>query len=786
MILNYIKIAFRTLSKNKGYSFLNIFGLAIGITCASLIFLWVEDEMSFNTSFGNEDQVYYVPTNQQYEGEWRTFYATPGPLAQDMLNDIPGIAKASRSSGEELLFSVGDNIVKRFGRHADEDFLDIFNLKFIEGDRANAYKNPQGIVLTQATANALFGEGEKVLDKTILVSDKSNYVVTGVIEDLPKNVSFPFSWVAPFERYKTDNNADWMNYYGNNFSDTFVALDPEADFKTVDTQVRTIIEKKDADEVGVQAFLHSMKDWRLHSGFKDGKQVGGRITYVRLFTIIAFIILVIACINFMNLATARSEKRANEVGVRKAMGSSRKRLVTQFIMEALVLSFIATLLSVILIAILLPQFNLIIEKDLVLGLANPMHIVVLLSITLICGIFAGLYPAFYLSSFKPVEVLKGIATSQGSAAFIRKGLVVGQFTISIVFIIATIMVYQQIQHAKNRDIGYDREQLLSMSVNEALIEKFPVIQQELKQTGAVKDAALCNSHIIHGGNNGSGFNWKGGTNTQDVLISFRYVSQSFFETTGMEIVAGRGFNTVATDSSYVLVSESLAKMMDNENPVGNQIYRGDDSFEIIGVVKDYIYGDVYDTSDPVLFMHYPDEARYLFIKTSNTLPVAEALSKIEAVMKIHNPAYPFEYNFVDDDFNSMFKSEQLVGKLSQIFAILAIVISCLGLFGLAAYTAEQRKKEIGVRKVLGASVSGIVKLLSKDFLKLVAISIIIAVPIAWYFVDNWLQDYSYRIAINWWVFIAAGVIALLIAMLTVSFQAIKAAVANPAKSLKTE
>lgn len=787
MILNYIKIAFRTLMKNKGYSFLNIFGLAIGITCASLIFLWVEDELNFNTGFGNEDQVYYVPTNQKYEGEWRTFFSTPGPLAEDMLNDIPGIAKATRSTSEEVLFAVGDNVIKRNGRHADEDILDIFNLKFIEGNRANAFKNPQAIVLTQATAHALFGKGQTALNKTILVSNKSNYVVTGVVEDLPKNFSFPFGWIAPFERYKKDNNATWANYYGNNFSDTFVALAPEANFETVDAKVRTIIAEKSGGEDADVAFLHAMKDWRLRSKFKDGKIVGGRITYVRLFTIIAFIILVIACINFMNLATARSEKRANEVGVRKAMGSTRKRLITQFVLEALVLAFIATMFSVVFIALLLPQFNLIIEKELVLGLTNPVHISVLLGVTLVCGIFAGLYPAFYLSSFKPVEVLKGLALTKGSANVIRKGLVVGQFTISIVFIIATIMVYQQIQHAKNRDIGYDREQLLSMSANETLIEKFPVIQQELKNTGAVEDVALCNSHIVYGGNNGSGFTWKGGTDTEDVLISFRNISQSFFNTTGMEIIKGRGFgNSVEKDSSYALVSESLAKMMGNENPIGNRIARGDDNFEIIGVVKDYVYGDVYASSDPVLFMHYPEEARFMFIKTSNALPVAEALSKIESVMKIHNPAYPFEYTFVDDTFNNLFKSEQLVGKLSQIFAVLAILISCLGLFGLATYTAEQRKKEIGVRKVLGASVSGIVKLLSKDFLKLVIIAIVIAIPIAWYFVHNWLQDYAYRIEINWWVFVIAGVVAMAIAVLTVSFQAIKSAIANPANSLKTE
>ncbi|MEL6810952.1 MAG: ABC transporter permease [Bacteroidota bacterium] len=782
MIKNYIKIAFRTLLKNKGYSFLNIFGLAIGITCASLIFLWVEDEVSFNTHFENQDQVFYVPTNQKYEGEWRTFYSSPGPLAQDMLNDIPGIIKATPSASRERLFTIGDKVINKTGRYANADFLDIFGLQFIEGTREEAFKNPDAIVLNQETAEQLFGKDENALGKVIKVSNKDNYVVTGVVENLPENITFPFDWVAPLERIK----ADWMTYYGNNFADTFVELSPEANFEEVDTKVRALIASK-ADNTDDTAFLHSIKDWHLRSKFEDGKIVGGRITYVHLFTTIALIILLIACINFMNLSTARSEKRANEVGVRKAMGSGRGRLISQFIAEALILSLIAMIFSVLLLVVLLPQFNLIIDKNLVLDFQNPIHVFGLLAIALVCGLLAGIYPAFYLSAFKPVDVLKGLSATQGSAKFIRKGLVVGQFTISIVFIVVTILVYQQIQHVKDRELGFDKEQLLSMRVNDEIIEKFDVIQQDLIRTGAVHNAALCNSEILSGGNNGSGFTWKGGTDTEDVLISFRNITQSFFDTAGMEIVEGRGFsNNVETDSTYALVSESLARMMGDEKPIGNTISRGDDLFEIIGVVKDYVYDDMYGTGDPVLFMHNPGYANYFYIKTNSGVAVSEALSEIEAVMKTHNPAYPFEYTFVDEAFNFRFRNEQLIGELSKIFAILAILISCLGLFGLAAYTAEQRKKEIGVRKVLGASVSIIVGLLSKDFLKLVVISMVIATPIAWYFTSNWLQNYAYRIEISAWVFIIAGLTAVFIAVVTVSSQAIKAAIANPVNSLRSE
>ncbi|WP_027391917.1 ABC transporter permease [Aquimarina latercula] len=784
MITNYIKIAFRSLLKNKGYSFLNIFGLAIGITCASLIFLWVEDELSFNESFADQDQIYYIPTNQNYDGEWRTFYSTPGPLAQAMKDEVPGVIKATRSSSEERLFTVGDNAINRQGRYADVDFLEIFSLKFIEGTRENAFNNPEAIVLTLETAEQLFGKNVNALGKTIKVNNRDNYVITGVIENPPTNFTFPFDWVAPFERYQ--DGAEWMNEYGSNFSDTFVKLSPEANIAEVDNKIREIIPSKNPN-TDTYAFLHALKHWHLESKFEGGEKVGGRIKYVRLFSIIALIIMLIACINFMNLSTARSEKRANEVGVRKAIGSSRLKLMIQFVIEALMMSFLASILSIFLLLLILPQFNILIEKDLVLGLSNPLHIAILFITTIISGLFAGIYPAFYLSSFKPVEVLKGIKATSGSASFIRKGLVVGQFTISIVFIICTILVYQQIQHVKNRDLGYNKDQLIRMRANGNIIEKFTVIEQDLKNTGVVSGVALSNSQILSAGNNGSGLQWQGGTDTEDVLISYRHVNSDFFNTTGIELIEGRGFKkNQSLDSTNIIITQSLAKLMGENSPIGKTITAGDDVLQIIGVTKDYQYGDMYASSDPVIFFNNHNYARYFYIKTKSGVAMEDTLASIEKIMKNNNPAFPFEYTFVDEAFDAIFKSEQLVGKLSQIFALLAILISCLGLFGLAAYTAEQRSKEIGVRKVLGASVTGIVKLLSKDFLKLVCIAIVLATPLAWLVMSNWLQEYAYRIEINWVVFIIAGFVAIIIALATVSFQAFKAAIANPVSSLKTE
>ena len=785
MFKNYIKIAWRNLWKNKGYSTLNIFGLAIGITCASLILLWVEDEVNYDSVFPKQDQVYYVPTNNRFEGEWRTFYqSTPGPLAKSMKDEIPGIVGSARTTGESLLFTVDDKGINKYGRFVDPDFLSMFSLSFVEGNLANAFKDFDAIVISRKLATQLYGQGTSALGTVIRVNNDTNYRITGVFEDLPSNVSFGFNWAAPFERYAVGK--DWMKEYRNGFADTFVELSPEADFETVDAKVQKLIPSKVGEE-DRYAFLHPMKDWHLRSGFENGKKVGGQITYVRLFTLIAIIILLIACINFMNLSTASSEKRAKEVGVRKVLGSGKKSLISQFIAEALITASLAAIVSVLLLMVLLPQFNILIEKQLELRLFDPVHLLSLIGITLICGLFAGWYPAFYLSSFKPIEVIKGVKAKEGSATFIRKGLVVAQFTVSIVFIISTIIVYQQVEHVKSRDMGYELENLIQLPVNGNVIKNFVPIRQEMIASGTVENVALMNSNILSGGNNSSGWLWQGGEKTEDVLISHRFITSDFFKTTGMEIIEGHGFSdNVATDSTNIMITQSFAKLMGLESAVGKKIRRNDETYTVIGVVKDYLYGDMYGTSDPVMFYNNPEYTYNMYVRTKPGIAMTKILTAMEDVMKEQNPAFPFEYEFVDDAFNSVFKSEKLVGNLSRIFALLAIIISCLGLFGLSAYTAEQRRKEIGVRKVLGSSVSGIVRLLSKDFIRLVLVAILVAIPVAWWVMQNWLESFAYRIEINWVVFALAGFLAVCIALLTVSFQAIKAAVANPVKSLRTE
>ncbi len=792
MFTNYLKIALRNLWKNKGYSALNILGLAIGITCACFILLWVEDEINFDSVFPKQDLLYYVPTNQTFEGEVYTYNVTPGPLAKDLKEEVPGIAKSAATFGDEMLLTNGETGINRFGRYVQPDFLEIFSLNFLEGELNTALSRPDGIVLTQKTAIALFGTDKNVLNKPLQLNSEFSFTVTGVVQDLPSTITYKFDWLIPFQRFQLgQENMAWAEQYGGNFADTFVELAPNTDFKTVDSKVRKMIASKIeyATEVPNEAFLHSIKDWHLRSQFKEGKIVGGKVTLVRSLAFIALIILVIACINFMNLSTARSGKRANEVGVRKVLGSSKKRLVGQFLAESMILSTMSAILSVVLVVLLLPYFNTLVEKRIALRWVDPTHVLFLLGITLISGLLAGWYPALYLSSFRPAEVLKGNGKNLGNTSIIRKGLVVAQFAVSIMFIICSTIIYQQIQHVSTRDVGYSKGTLLNLPVSGKMIEKFQPIKEEMIASGLIHNVALTNANMLTGGFNGQGYRWQGGQNTENVLVRYRFVSPNFFNTVGLNLLEGRSFNKNAMiDSTNVIITQSFAKLMGEDSAIGKTITDEDIDYNVIGVVNDYVYGDVYrnNNTGPVIFYSYSDNANTMYVNLKANVSLTDALAVVQNVLKKYNPTFPFEYRFENELFNSKFKNEAFVGEMAKIFAMLAIIISCLGLFGLAAYTAEQRKKEIGVRKVLGSSVSDIVQLLSKDFMALVVIALLIAVPVAWWFMNSWLESFAYKIAINPWVFVAAGIVAIVIALCTVSFQAIKAAIANPVKSLRTE
>jgi putative ABC transport system permease protein len=804
MFQNFFKTTLRSLNKNKGYSFLNIFGLAIGIACAGLIFLWVEDELKYDQFNTKKDLLYFVRENQKYDTYTATFSSTPGLLGPALQAEIPGIANTCRTSEglSTSLFSIGDRSMYASGKFAEPSLFTMFTLPFVQGNAATAFKQLYSIVITEKTAKKFFGDDKNVIGKTVRIDNKHDYVVTGVLKDIPENSTLQFEWVAPFQIFYDAN--DYLHKWGNNSLSTYVELKPGVNVSSVNKLLYNFIQQKfeganapaEAIASAARPFLFSMNDWHLRDQFDNGVQTGGGgITYIRLFSAIAWIILLIACINFMNMATARSTKRAKEVGVKKVLGAARKNLAAQFIGEALLLSFIATILAVIIIALALPAFNTLVVKHLSLGLNNPIHIIALLAIMLICGLVAGSYPSLYLSSFNPVFVLKSIKLKDGSAAFIRKGLVVLQFTISIVLIISVIIIYQQIQHVKSRDLGFNRNNLLQIDISGDMAKNYSVINQDLLQTGAVESTALEDHATLYGGNNTGGLTWDGKTTAAQILISQRYVTPAFFNTSGMKLLEGRDIQQTDTainnKTIYTVITQTLEKLMGKGSALGKTLhFEGDTSgmhAEVVGVVNDYVYGDMYGKPDPVMFFcTKPENTTEMYVRLKKQANTETALSQIQNVLKKDNPAYPFTYQFVDDQFNNMFFVETLIGSLAKIFASLAIFISCLGLFGLSAYTAERRTKEIGVRKVLGASVANITTLLSKDFLQLVFISCIVAFPVAWWMMHNWLQNYKYRIEISWWIFLAAGISAILIALITISFQSIKAAVANPVKSLRTE
>ena len=807
MIKNYFKIAWRSFLNNKVYNSLNILGLSVGMVCAGLIFLWVEDEVNFDHFNLKKDRLYFTKVNQKYDTYTATFGSTPGVMAPAMQADIPGIENTCRITEDQtsLLFKIGEKTMYASGKYAEPSVFSMFTFPFVQGNAAGAFSQLHSIVLTEKTAKKFFGDGKNVLGKTVKIDNKQDYVVTGILKDIPQNSTLQFEWLVPFEVYY--QQSPWAQKWGNSCVSSYVELKAGADVASVNKQLYNYLQQKQGSTTSTShAFLFSMHDWHLYDDFDNGKKSGnGRIVYVRLFSTIAWIILFIACINFMNLATARSEKRAREVGVRKVMGAGKKRLVIQFISEAFLMAALSAAAAIIIMMLVLPAFNSLVQKDLSMGLTNPLHIISIIVLVLLCGFVAGSYPSFYLSSFNPIFVLKGLKLKSGSAATIRKGLVIAQFAVSIVLIIGTVIIYQQIQHVKSRNLGFNKNNLLQMNLQGDMLKNFSVIKQDLINAGIAENVAVTDHETIYGGNNTTAVEWPGKAPNSNILISQRLVSPEFISTAGLQMVSGRDFqetdivqmndNFKPKDSTQVfnvIITQSMEKILGNGSAIGKtmQLPGSKDNeyfhLSVTGVINDYVYGDMYGKSSPVIFYCIPQATSLMYVRTKASANPEQLLAKMETVMKNDNPAFPFEYKFVDDQFNEMFMSEMLISKLSRVFAALAILISCLGLFGLAAYTAERRTKEIGVRKVLGASTQGLAGLLSKDFLKLVGFSCLVAFPVAWVIMSSWLKQYAYRISIHWQIFFIAGVAAMVIAAATVSFQAMKAALMNPVKSLKSE
>ncbi|MBN9383424.1 MAG: ABC transporter permease [Chitinophagaceae bacterium] len=792
MLINYLKTTIRAIRKSPIYGLLNIAGLALGIACAALIFLWVEDEFGVDRQVAKRNVLYSIRMNIDYSGRIESFTSVPGLMSTTIRGTIPGVVNNSRVGFARELFSLQDKSTYERGFYVDTGYFSMMQPSFIKGNAA-AFSNPHSLVLSETMAKKFFGEADP-LGKSLRISNQDDYTVIGVVKDPPRNVSLQYSFLAPVSNFFEKN--PWLNNWGTWGINTLVELSPGANINTVNQQLTAVLRQKDRLYAHAGCLLWSMNDWHLYGNYTNGQPDGGGIRYVRLFSAIAWIILFIACINFMNLATARAGQRVKEIGVRKTLGAMKKGLIGQFILEALLMSFVAVLLAILLVYIFLPGFNALFETQLRFNVFTSTHLYGLLALGIICGVIAGAYPAFYLSSFQPVAVLKGqrIRLSTG-AGFIRKGLVVVQFTISVILIVCTVIIYQQVQHIKDRNLGFNKQNLLYMEVQGNMVEHFDAIRSALLQTGVVENMALNNSPLLQMWNtlSSSKLTWEGSDPENKIKIHWEEASPEYISTMGLHLKEGRDFYTdIAADSGNIIINESMAKVMGKAGKIGGLLtYNGKRVYHVIGIVKDYLFNNMYESVAPLMLSCDPKKnGNYSFLairlKPGPGSDLSSRLARIGAIIKANNPGFPFEYQFADEQFDQLFRGETHIGELAGVFATLAIFISCLGLFGLAAYTAERRTKELGIRKVLGASVANLATLLSKEFLQLVVISCLIAFPLAWWMMSGWLADYPYRTAIHWWVFGMVGIAALLIAMLTVSSQAIRAALSNPVETLRSE
>lgn len=786
MIRVFFKTAFRNILKTKGYSFLNIFGLAVGIACAGFIFLWIEDEVSYDNHFPNREDIYSVRTRQVFDGSTNVHPITSGALVPAIKSEIPGVRYAARINWyQDLLFSVNGKDIYQKGTYADPEIMDIFSLEFIEGSRENALAGIHDILLNQTAAKRLFGT-EKALGKPVRIDNDETYIVSGVVKDLPKTSTYNFDWLISFKNYARDK--DWVESWGNYSFNSLVQLDKNADFGTVNTALTDLEKRKSGNSnSNAEHFLYPLERWHLYDSFdRNGNEQGGVIRYVRLFSSIAWVVLIIACVNFMNLSTARSEKRAKEVSIHKVVGAGKVNLIVKFLGESVILAILSSLVAVAFMYLFITPFNHLVEKELTISIFKTQHLLFLIIVTAICGFISGCYPAFYLSSFNPVQTLKGGKQKTGSTGYVRRGLVVLQYSACIILLISTAIIYQQIQHARNRDMGFDRSQIMTIPLKGDMYTKTTFIKEQLLATGQVDHVGISNMSILQIGSTTWGISWDGKEEGKYTPISILQTDADFLPAMGLQLTDGRNFHAnMLGDSSSVVVNETFAKMIRQDGMVAGKVIYWGKPYTIAGVVKDFVHNNVYAPAKPVILApKRQNPFGMLNVRTKGGVNLSETIANIERVIKASNPQYPFEYHFLDETFDNFFKSEMLIQKLAAVFAVLSIIISCLGLFGLASYSAEQRAKEIGIRKVLGASVSRLVGLLNREFIILVGVSCLFAFPIAWWIMHGWLDSFDYRIEIGWIVFVWTAVIAFGIALLAISSQALRTATANPVKTLK--
>ncbi len=800
MYKNYFKIALRNLLKHKGYALVNIGGLAMGMAVAILIGLWIYDELEFNKYHKNYDRIALVMRNATANGQTFTSPSTPYPLGDELRTKY-----GNRFKHVIIAWNVGDHILsaeeKNFsfsGEFIEPGGPEMFSLSMLKGSRSGL-KDPHSILLSASAATTLFGDGDP-MDKVVKINNSMEAKVTGIYEDLPYNTHFhSVQFFAPLDLLISVNG--WVPYqnFESNFLNIYVQIGNHTSFDATSDLIKdAILNNIPADRGYItlkpQIFLHPMKDWHLRSEWKNGANAGGFIQIVWLFGIVGGFVLLLACINFMNLTTARSEKRAKEVGIRKSMGSIRAQLMNQFFSESFLVVALAFVLAFILVYASLNWFNQLAGKQMEIPWTNVYFWLCSIVFILLTGFLAGSYPALYLSSFSPVNVLKGTLRLGRSASIPRKVLVVVQFTASVTLIAGTIVVYRQIQFAKDRPVGYDQNGLLMIQMTSPeFYGKYEVLRTELKNTGVVSEIAESTSPPTDIWNNNGGFGWEGKDPAFIAEFATHTVTPEYGRTIGWEFVHGRDFSReVASDSAAFVINEAVARLLGFEKPVGETIQweAGHRSrfrrFTVIGVIKDMVVKSPFAPPMPAVYFMGPYGETWINIRINPQTTTAEALPKIESVFKRLIPSAPFDYKFADEEYASKFAAEERIGKLASVFAVLAIVISCLGLFGLASFMAEQRTKEIGIRKVVGASVFNLWKMLSKDFVVLVLIACFMAIPIAYYFLSGWLEKYEYRTEISWWVFLLTSLAALVITLLTVSYQAVKAALMNPVNSLRSE
>ncbi|MDP4129149.1 MAG: ABC transporter permease [Bacteroidota bacterium] len=790
MFKNYFKIAWRHFRNNKIFSFINILGLSLGLTSSLLIFLWIRDERSIDHFHKNGNRLYILYEQQMVDGKRGAGYYTPGLLSAELKKFIPEVEYASGfMPSDGITFEASGKILKESGCFADSDYFKMFSYPLLQGTTSTALNTPASMAISNRMAEQFFGSAQTAIGKTIRYKNTKGFTVTAVFADLPDNVSqkfdFAINWMAMLDEYSLFK--DWRN----NSPQTYMLLHENARPALVKAKIKKFLDgynKTQNANFQLRLGMQLYHETYLHAHFEDGEIEGGRIEYVRLFSLVAIFLLLIACINFMNLTTARSAKRTKEIGIRKVSGAVRGSLIRQFLNEAMLITLLSVLFSVLLVNLLLPSFNLLTGKQIHFPFSDPDFWIALAVITMITGLISGSYPALFLSSFKPIQVLKGPLKFSGSTILFRKGLVVFQFVLSIVLIIGTIVVSEQINYVQHANLGYDRENLLYIDVEGELAKQYDVFKEESLRSPGIKNISSLSEVPAHiGGTITATVKWSGRDPDKNTMFTITAAGYDFVKTMDLKLLAGRDFSaSFPSDSAGYLVNESAAALMNYRDPVGKPLELWGKKGTIIGVVKDFHLTSLQEPMSPLIVQlsgSWP--GRCILVRTVAG-KTDMAIASMEKIAKDLNPKFPFTYHFTDEEYQKLYKSEDIVSSLSDYFAALAIFISCMGLLGLAMFTAEQRRKEIGIRKVLGASVMSLFSLLSREFILLVMIALLIASPLAWTVMHNWLMDYAYRIHIGGWIFGFAGLMAIFIALLTVSFQALKSAFMNPVKSLRTE